>query len=472
MNAQGKKACILIVDDELHTREGLRRALSPEYEVLTTDNGRTALEILQTRAVDIVLTDLRMPGMDGMTFTRRATALPDPPLIIMLTAYGTVQNAIQAMKMGAYDYLMKPVDLDNLEMVIHRGLETRRLKRENAELRRALDERSGLEGIIGNSPPMIEVLEMIRQVAPARTTVLITGESGVGKELVARAIHRLSPRATHPFLAVHCAALNPNLLESELFGHEKGAFTGAHERRIGRFEAADGGTLFLDEIGEIDAAIQVKLLRVLESRSLERVGGTHPIEVDVRLITATNQDLKRLVDAGRFREDLYYRLNVVHIHIPPLRERPEDIPILLDHFLRRFTRENQKQINGFTKEALKILNVYSWPGNVRELRNAVERMVVMARGTSLTLGDVPADIRQAVAEQLADSESGAAETPGAESGPPGEIAPEPTLDITENERNLIVRALEQCNGNRSAAARKLGISRRTLHRKLHRYGLA
>ncbi len=459
-----KKPCVLIIDDERHTREGLRRALSPKYEILLADHGERGLELLRTHSVDVVLTDLRMPGMDGMTFIRRATALPMPPLIIMLTAYGTLQTAVEAMKVGAYDYLMKPVDLDNLEMVIERGLESRRLRNENETLRNELDRRYGVHSIVGNSPVMVEVLETVQQVARARTTVLLTGESGVGKELIAQAIHRISPRSTKPFVAVHCASLNPNLLESELFGHEKGAFTSAHERRIGRFERADGGTLFLDEIGEIDASIQVKLLRVLETRTFERVGGNVPIEVDVRLITATNRDLKGLVDAGRFREDLYYRLNVVEIRVPPLREHKEDIPLLLDHYLRVFVEENAKPLNGFTREALKVLTAYSWPGNVRELRNTVERMVVMARGTSLTLNDVPADLRQAVADSI---QAGDADANGEASDP----AAAPTLDITENERALIVRALRECNGNKSEAARKLGISRRTLHRRIHQYGL-
>jgi len=470
-----KKPRILIVEDEPHTREGLRMALEEKYEVLVAEDGQKGLDILREIPVDVVLTDLRMPGIDGLTFIKRATSLPDPPLIVMLTAYGTLQTAVEAMKIGAYDYLMKPVDLDNLEMIIERGLETRRLRNENESLRRELDERYGLKYIIGQSRAMIEILDTVRQVAPTRSTVLITGESGVGKELIARAIHQLSPRAQKPFVVVHCAALNPNLLESELFGHEKGSFTGAHERRIGRFEAADGGDIFLDEIGEIDLSIQIKLLRVLETRTFERVGGTVPIEVDVRVIAATNRDLKQLVDAGRFREDLYYRLNVVHIHIPPLRERKEDIPLLLNYFVRKFAEENGKVVNGFSKEALKILTAYSWPGNVRELRNVVERMVVMARGTSLTLSDVPPDIRQAVAEQLEHNEATSDVSDVSAPGREENDAPSPSdpgLDITANERRLIMKALEECNGNRTQAARLLGISRRTLIRKLHKYGIA
>jgi len=458
------KPNILIIDDERNTREGLRRAFRHKYEIHLAENADRGFQTLAERPVDVVLTDLRMPGMDGMEFTRKVTARDDAPLVIMLTAYGTLQTAVDAMKIGAYDYLTKPINLDNLEMVIDRGLETRRLRAENEQLREELDERFGLENIVGNSSAMAEVFEMTRQVAAARSTVMITGESGTGKELIAHAIHQMSSRSQEPFVVVHCDALNENLLETELFGHEKGAYTSAHERVIGRFEKADGGTLFLDEIGEVNASIQVKLLRVLETRRFERVGGTDPIEVDVRLIAATNRDLKKLVEQQAFREDLYYRLNVVNIHLPPLRKRPEDIPLLLDHFLAIAVEENAKKLEGFSSEAVKVLNAYSWPGNVRELRNCVERMAVMARGARLTLNDVPADISQAVSREL-----------HAESGPPeeqtGEQAMPQTLDMDTQERNLIIRALKQTAGNRTEAANTLGISRRTLHRKLKTYGL-
>jgi len=457
------KACILIIDDERNTREGLARALRSKYQVLLADDGQLGLEQLSRENIDVVVTDLRMPGMDGMTFIKRATAMENAPLIIMMTAYGTVQTAVDAMKVGAYDYLTKPLNLDNLEMMIERGLESRRLKFENVQLRQELDKRYGMEGVIGNSPQLNDLFDSLQQVAPARSTVLLTGESGTGKELMARALHRLSPRHNKAFVTVHCAALNPNLLESELFGHEKGAYTGAHERYIGRFEKADGGTLFLDEIGEIDASTQVKLLRVLESRTFERVGGSAQIEVDARVIAATNRNLKQRVDQGHFREDLYYRLNVVNLHMPPLRERPGDIQLLLNHFLRDFALENGKHLNGFTPEALKILLAYNWPGNVRELRNCVERMVVMARGSSLTLSDVPADVRSATAEALQNSSKSSFD-----SSPTDQSM---ALDINAQEKNLISRALRDCNGNRTHAAQKLGISRRTLHRKLHAYNL-
>ena len=448
---------ILIIDDEKNTRDGLRRAFAHKYDILLAEDATHGLRVLAEQAVDVVLTDLRMPGIDGMAFTRDVTARENAPLVVMLTAYGTLQTAVDAMKVGAYDYLTKPVNLDNLEMVIDRGLESRRLRVENRRLRLELDKRFGFDSLIGNSKAMLDVCEMTRQVAAARSTALITGESGTGKELIAHAIHRLSARAERPFVVVHCASLNENLLESELFGHEKGAFTSAHERTTGRFERADGGSLFLDEIGEINASTQIKLLRVLESHTIERVGGSEPIPVDVRLIAATNRDLRQLVDAGRFREDLYYRLNVVNIHIPPLRERGGDVPLLLNHYVALSAEENGKALSGFTSEALKVLCAYPWPGNVRELRNCVERMVVMARGSALTLKDVPSDIRNAVSVAL--------ESPASA---PTAAAP---LDLDTNEKNLIVRALAETRGNRTVAAKVLGISRRTLHRKLHTYGL-
>ena len=459
-----EKPLILIIDDERNTREGLRGALADQYEVLLAEDGLRGLALLKEHAVDIVLTDLRMPGLDGMDFTRKAASMENPPLIIMLTAYGSVQTAVEAMKIGAYDYLTKPVNLDNLEMMIARGLDTLRQRANASDERNRLGNRDGLDAIIGSSKRITTVFAAVRQVADSRSTVLLSGESGTGKELFAQAIHRLSSRADKPFIAIHCAALNENLLESELFGHEKGAFTGANERVIGRFEKADGGTLFLDEIGEITPATQVKLLRVLESRNFERVGGGSTITVDVRLIAATNRDLKAMVDAGTFREDLFYRLNVVNIALPPLRERHEDIPLLLDFYLKRTARENNKAIDGFSPEAVKVLDTYDWPGNVRELRNCVERMVVFARGSTLTLNDVPEDIRQAVGEQLSGTNDHHGDAPAT-------TTTADPLDIKANEKNLIIQALAECGGNRSQAAIKLNISRRTLHRKLNEYGI-
>lgn len=449
-----KKPVILIVDDEKNAREGLARALQKNYEVLLADNGQRALEMLGEKPVDVLLSDVRMPAMDGLTLLQRALARAPQPLCIMLTAYGSIELAVEAMRRGAYDFMTKPINLDRLEMVLQRALRTRDIEVENRQLHEQLDARYGLESLIGNSPAMHEVYETVRQVAPARTTVLVEGESGTGKELVAHAIHRLSPRARGPYVAVHCAALSPTLLESELFGHEKGSFTGATERRRGRFELADGGTLFLDEIGEIEPATQVKILRVLEERKFERVGGQETVEADVRLITATNRDLKKMVEEGKFREDLYYRLFVVAIKLPPLRDREGDLPLLIQHFVTDFAKENGKKLDGITPDAVAALSAYRWPGNVRELRNVIERMVVLSRGDRLTVRDIPAAIRTELPADMA----GAVPKGGA-------------LSLEDSERTMIVRALRNHDGNVTKAAVDLGISRRTLHRKLNEYGL-
>ena len=460
------KPKILVIDDERNTREGLQEALAEEYAVLLAEDGLKGLALLDANPdVCIALTDLRMPGMDGMDFVRTVTARKNAPLVIMLTAYGSVQTAVEALKVGAYDYLSKPVDLDNLEMMIDRGM---KVLRDRAEKNGAVGE-GGAVNIIGSSAAMTAVLDSIRQVAATKATVLVTGESGTGKELVAQAIHKLSPRANKAFRPVHCAALSENLLESELFGHEKGAFTGANERVAGRFEMADGGTLFLDEIGEISLAVQVKLLRVLETHQFERVGGSETLTVDVRVVAATNRDLRAMVEQGTFREDLFYRLNVVNIRIPPLRERREDIPELLDYYLKKSAADNGKDVSDISPEALGILMAYDWPGNVRELRNCVERMVVFARGVTLTVTDVPVDIRSAVGEQFEMKPASAEKTSAEKAEMPRETI---GLDVKENEKNLIMKALEECGGNRSKAAQKLNISRHTLYRKLHEYGLA
>ncbi len=459
------KPKILVIDDEKNTRDGLREALADDYDVLLAEDGVKGLALLDANPdVCIALTDLRMPGMDGMDFIRTVTARKNAPLIIMLTAYGSVQTAVEALKVGAYDYLSKPVDLDNLEMMLERGM---KVLRDRAEKNGAAHE-GGAVNIIGSSAAMTAVLDSIRQVAATKATVLVTGESGTGKELVAQAIHKLSPRANKPFRPVHCAALSENLLESELFGHEKGAFTGANERVAGRFEMADGGTLFLDEIGEISLSVQVKLLRVLETRQFERVGGSETLTVDVRVVAATNRDLRAMVEQGTFREDLFYRLNVVNIRIPPLRERREDIPEILDFYLKKSAADNGKDVADISPEALGVLMAYDWPGNVRELRNCVERMVVFARGATLTMTDVPADIRSAVGEQF-EAKAMSPKTTGAA---PAESPAVIGLNVKENEKSLIIKALEECGGNRSQAALKLNISRRTLYRKLHEYGLA
>ncbi|MEX1010184.1 MAG: sigma-54 dependent transcriptional regulator [Chthoniobacterales bacterium] len=443
------KKIILIVDDEKNTREGLRNSLEDDYEVYVAADGDGARAIMEADRVDLLLTDLRLGADNGMDLLSWALRQTHAPVCIMMTAYGGVESAVEAMKLGAYDFVTKPVNIDRLDLLIKRALHGSDIERENVRLRAQIDKRFGLENFIGDSPAMAHVLETIKQVAPSRATILISGESGTGKELAAHAIHRLSPRARGPFVAVHCAALSPQLLESELFGHEKGAFTGAGERRIGRFEQAAGGTLFLDEIGEIDAATQVKILRVLGERVFERVGGNQTIAADVRLLTATNRDLAKMVAEGNFREDLFFRLNVVQLHLPPLRERREDIPLLALHFLRESARENDKPHRELSAEAMKALAAYDWPGNVRELRAAIEHGVVMAGGAKITLRDLPAAVRAAAA-----------------GGAPH--APLP-LNLVETELSLIRRALAECQGNRTRAAQKLGISRRTLHRKLHEH---
>jgi DNA-binding NtrC family response regulator len=452
------KPVILIVDDDKNTREGLGRALRANYEVLLAENGDRALETLAAQPVRLVISDLRMPGMDGMTLMQRALARNPRLSVIMLTAYGSVDSAVEAMKQGAVDFLQKPVELGELDQRVAKAMRTARMEDENAALHEQLDAKFGLEAIIGESAPMREVFDVIRQAAPTTATILIQGESGTGKELVAQAIHRLSNRVKGPFVAVHCASLAPSLLESELFGHEKGAFTGAIGRQIGRFEMADGGTLFLDEVSEIDPAVQTKLLRVLEERKFERVGGRTTVEVDIRLITATNRDLKKRVDEGKFRQDLFFRLDVVQVTIPPLRARMEDVPLLCSSMLREFAAKDSRAVRDLTPDALNLLMQYDWPGNVRELRNTIERMVVLTRGDRLTVRDVPPAIRAAVE---------------AKGLPPGIALPPPpggtVRPLEESEKILILNALRKCDGNKSRAAQELGISRRTLHRKLNQY---
>lgn len=443
-----KKTSVLIVDDEKNTREGLARALQRKHTVFLADNGQTALDLLDQHHVDIILSDIRMPGMDGMTLIRRALTRTPQPVCILLTAYGSIETAVEAMKTGAYDFLPKPVNLDKLDLLIERAIRSRDMEKENRDLKEQLDKKYGLEHIIGKSPAMELVFDKIRQVAPSRATVMIQGESGTGKELVAHAIHQLSPRLHGPYVAVHCAALPESLLESELFGHEKGAFTGAVAQRQGRFERADGGTLFLDEIGEISPLIQVKLLRVLEERAFERVGGQARVDVDVRLITATNRDLEKMVADGSFREDLFYRLNVIQIALPALREHREDIPLLAHHFLKQASKDNEKDVQNITPEALDILTGYDWPGNVRELRNRIESMVVMCRSDKIGLRDLPAELRGGTIPTGRHSDS-----------------------LEETEKRLIIDALRQNKGNKTKAAEQLGISRRTIHRKVKEFHL-
>ena len=452
-------ASLLIVDDEKPTRDGLRSALEDRYEVYVAEDAASAIGLLESETFDVLLTDFRLPNNeDGMKLITRAKSLPKQPICILMTAYGSEELAVEALKKGADDYLAKGrMQIDELEARIARALKFRSLESENQTLKQQLDKKFGLENIIGESEPMQRVMDIVRQVAPARATVLIQGESGTGKELLAKAIHQLSPRSTKPMVTVHCAALSPTLLESELFGHEKGAFTGAHERRIGRFEQAEGGTLFLDEIGEVDETTQVKLLRFLGERSFERVGGNKTLSADVRVVAATNKNLKELVGKGEFREDLYFRLNVVELWAPPLRERLDDVPLLALHFLREFVIENSKTISDFTADALEAMIRYEWPGNVRELRTAVEHAVVLSKDEMIQLTDLPQSVQSR-----------------------GVIQSEVQLNqpligkgvtLEEAEKQLIIRTIKECKGNRTVAAKKIGISRRTLHRKLHRYSL-
>src|SRR6478736_213815 len=448
------KPTLLIVDDEKPTREGLRAALEERFDVYLAEDGKSAMDLLESENFDVMLTDFKMPNEDGMKLIARAKSLAKPPVCILMTAYGSEELAVDAMKRGADDYIAKGrLQIDELEMRIARAVRSQKLETENVSLRQQLDSKFGMENIVGESPLMQEVFDTVKQVAPTRATVLILGESGTGKEMVAKAIHQLSPRAKQPLVSVHCAALSPTLLESELFGHERGAFTGAHERRIGRFEQAQGGTLFLDEIGEIDATLQIKLLRFLGERTFERVGSNKTITADVRLIAATNKNLEELVKAGSFREDLFYRLRVVEIVLPPLRERSGDIPLLAQSFLREFARENGKNVNDFTMEALEALMNFAWPGNVRELRTAIEHAVVLSRGERITLRDLPVSARGGGA--LNDTK----------------LLPGKALTVKDAEKQLIVRALKETDGNRTRAAQKIGMSRRTFHRKLHEYHL-
>src|SRR5436190_3223395 len=456
MMAAGKPM-LLIVDDEKTQREGLRAALEDSFEVYAADSAAAATELLETDHFDVLLTDFRMPNEDGLKLIGRAKSLPRPPICILMTAYGSEETAVEAIKRGADDYIPKAkLNIEELEFRIRRAMRQQKLETENVSLRQQLDTKYGLENIIGQSAPLLEIFDLVRQVAPSQTTVLITGESGTGKELIARAVHGLSPRSRLPLVIVHCAALPATLLESELFGHEKGAFTGAHERRIGRVEQAQGGTLFLDEIGEIDATLQIKLLRFLGERTFERVGSNKTLSADVRLITATNRNLEELVKARAFREDLFYRLRVVEIILPQLRDRAADVPLLAQSFLREFAKDNHKPITDFTSDALETLMNYSWPGNVRELRTAIEHAVVFCRGEKISARDLPGSVRGGAASASTD---------------PQRMLARGDLTVTEAEKQLIIRALKETKGNRTLAAKKIGMSRRTLHRKLHEYHL-
>lgn len=447
------KRSILICDDEKNIRSGLAMAMELEgYESIEATDGQDAWDKINKLGVDLVITDLRMPKMSGEDLLRKIIgAYPRMPVII-LTGHGTIETAVEAMRGGAVDFFTKPVDLDRLSLVVRKALSDTDLYAEHERLKEEVQQlkaRNRYDRIIGKSQKMVELMDIVSQVAPTKASVLITGESGVGKELVADAIHELSNRSKGPFIKVHCAALTASLLESELFGHEKGSFTGAVKEKKGRFELADGGTIFLDEIGEIDAQTQVKLLRVLQERQFERVGGEKSITVDVRIVCATNRDLPKEIEKGNFREDLYYRLNVVHLDVPPLRERKDDIPLLMTSFLQQFNSENGRSIEAFSNQAKRALLGYEWPGNIRELRNCIESAVVFARTSVIEVEDLPVHIGKA---QNASS-----------------ISLEVGITLAEAEKQLIISTLASCAGNKTKAAEVLGIGRKTLHRKLQEY---
>jgi DNA-binding NtrC family response regulator len=444
---------ILVVDDEVNARTALADLLRDEgYQVEIAADAFKALGKHEAFVPHVVVTDLKMPGMDGIELVKKIRSMDDPSAVVVMTAFGEVASALDAMRAGAADYLIKPLNLDELLVVLDKVFEHQQLRRETRQLRQRVRDRVAPDNIVGTAPPLQRVFEVIDQVAPSRATVLITGESGTGKELVANAIHQRSPRAHGPFIKLHCAALAESLLESELFGHERGSFTGAMNRKDGRFTLADGGTLFLDEIGEISPAIQVKLLRFLQEREFERVGGTQTIHVDVRVIAATNRNLLDEIAKGRFREDLYYRLNVVALEMPPLRERRSDIPALVQFFVDRYAKENGKTIEGCAVDAMELLTSYGWPGNVRELENAIERAVVLAAGPTIERKQLPPNVRPAVA--------------------PTGIPPIPGATMAEIERFVILETLKATAGSSSRAAEMLGISTRTIQYRLHEYSEA
>jgi two-component system response regulator HydG len=455
--ASEKPARVLIVDDDDAHAEALADGLAPEgHECLQAHSGAAAVQMLSEHTFEAVLTDLVMPDLSGIEVLKEARRLQPDCVVLLVTGHESLETAIDAMRHGAQDYLVKPVQIAELRARLQRAVESARLRRRNVELQRELDKRFGFEGIIGSSPPMQRLFEVLGQVSPTNVTVLVLGESGTGKELVARAIHTNSPRAKEPFVAVNCAALSEGLIESELFGHVRGAFTGAVSQKEGRIVYADGGTLFLDEVGDMPLATQAKLLRVLETREVTPVGGNASRKVDIRLVAATNRDLKELVQKGTFREDLLYRLQVVTIELAPLRERKSDLPLLLDHFLHQLAAQHGRNVRGFSPEARTLLLRYDWPGNVRELRNAVENMVLLTRGEWVAAEDVPETVR-----------GGVREPPRIDAG--GRLA---GRSLEEVERELIRETLELFQGNREKTARSIGIGERTLYRKIKEFGLS
>lgn len=443
---------ILIIDDEKNIREGLGTALELEgYDVKLAENGEIGLKLIEKGDIDLVITDLRMPGISGEEVIAKVAGESPGIPVIVLTGHGSIDSAVTAMRNGAYDFLTKPLNLDRLILIVKRALAGRELEIRHSTLKEELDAKTSFESIIGKSAEMLRIFEVVRKAANSKASVLITGESGTGKELIANALHNLSNRRDKPFVKVHCAALSESLLESELFGHEKGAFTGAVARKRGRFELANTGSIFLDEIGEIDQNVQIKILRVLQDRRFERVGGEETLEVDVRIIAATNRDLLQEIAEHRFREDLFYRLNVVHIQVPPLRERKDDIPLLVASFLEEFAKENNKKITGIDARARSALYKYNWPGNIRQLRNCIESAVVMCSGSEITLEDLPPSV------------SGASDT--------DMISIPVGITLAEAEKILIQQNLAVNKGNKSKTADILGIGRKTLHRKIDEYNL-
>jgi two-component system response regulator HydG len=445
---------ILVVDDDLAHRTMLRTLLSGwDYSVSEADDGSAAIAQVREQPFDLILMDVRMVKMSGLEALAQIKAFNPAIPVVIMTAFASVETAVEALKKGAYDYLTKPLDFDELHLILERAMDHSRLKEENRRLRERLGSRFDRRNLIGRSETMLTLLETVAQVAPSEATVLITGESGTGKEMIAGAIHFNSFRKDGPFIRINCAAIPETLLESELFGHERGAFTGADRRKEGKFRQADGGSIFLDEVSEMSLSMQVKLLRVLQEREITRVGGEEVLRVDVRVIGATNRDLLQAIAAGRFREDLYYRLNVVSLHVPALRFRPEDIPLLAQHFLTHFAGQNHKNIRGFTPQAMDRLLRHAWPGNVRELMNAVERGVVLARGEYLDEAELPLIF-----------------APEGTVGPPG-VIPDGEVPLEEVEKAAILKSLAAAEGNKSEAARRLGITRRTLHQKLKKWRL-
>lgn len=432
---------ILVVDDEKSQREILEMILSSEgYDVTTASSGEAALKLARERRFDLALTDLKMIGMDGIELLQHLLTYDSSIIVILLTAHGSIDSAKEALRRGAYEYLQKPYDRDALLSII----------------RRALSKLDAIDSeIVSASPKMEAVKKMILKVARSSSTVLIRGESGTGKELIARAVHNQSPRYAEMFQAVNCAAINENLLESELFGHEKGSFTGAHAEKKGLFEVADKGTLFLDEIAELDISMQAKLLRALQEREIRRVGGARPIKIDVRVVAATNRDLRAMIGDGRFRDDLYYRINVLSVDVPPLRERREDIPVLIDYFLRKHTRHTTRLVRGFTSEARRVMQDYAWPGNVRQLESAIERAILLREGEWITVDDLPLEVRQDARPAV----EGQFKLPGE------------GIEFEEVERNLIMQAMERTDYNITKSAKLLGLTFRTLQYRLEKFGI-